>query len=66
VATITLGLIFGAMMVFAFPVVVAQSGYDVALSRLMVCFADSFAIVIGGVIVRTGRLGFKTRRPKAY
>jgi hypothetical protein len=66
VATITLGLIFGAMMVFAFPLVVAQSGYDVALSRLMVCFADSFAIVIGGVIVRTGRLGFKTRRPKAY
>jgi hypothetical protein len=61
VATITLGLIFGAMMFVAFPIIVRQSGYDVALSRLMVAFADSLAIVIGGVIVRTHRVGLRTR-----
>jgi hypothetical protein len=61
VATITLGLIFGAMTVFAFPFTVAQSGYDLALLRLMVYFADSLAIVIAGVIVRTHRLGLRTR-----
>jgi hypothetical protein len=62
VATITLGLFFGAMMAVAVPFIVKQSGFDVALLRSMVCFADSLAIVIAGVIVRTRRLGSGTRQ----
>jgi hypothetical protein len=57
VATMSLGLFWGALTVVSFPAVVMQSGYGTALSRAMVYFADSLAIVIAGTIVRTHRLG---------
>jgi hypothetical protein len=56
VATMSLGLLWGALTVASFPFVVAQSGYGLALSRAAVYFADSLAIVIAGTIVRTHRL----------
>ena len=56
VATMSLGLFWGALTVASFPAVVMQSGYGTALSRVMVYFADSLAIVIAGMIVRTHRL----------
>jgi hypothetical protein len=65
VATTTLALIFGAMMIVAFPFVVTESGYAVALSRTMWSFSDSLAIVIAGAIVRTHRLGVATRHQQA-
>jgi hypothetical protein len=55
VATMTLGLIFGAMMVVALPVMV-YLGQGIALSRQIWYFSDSLAIVIAGAIVRTHRL----------
>jgi hypothetical protein len=66
VATISLGLFWGALTVASFPAVVMQSGYGTALSRGMVYFADSLVMVIAGVIVRTHRLGSKARHPQAY
>jgi hypothetical protein len=65
VATTTLALIFGVMMVVAFPFVGTQSGYAVALSRTMWNFSDSLAIVIAGAIVRTLRLGAAARHQQA-
>jgi hypothetical protein len=65
VATISLGLFWGALTVASFPAVVMQSGYGTALSRLAVYFADSLAIVIAGVIVRRHRLGAATRHQQA-
>ncbi len=56
VATMTLGLIFGAMVVFAFLVEVTRTGGDAFQWRLTWYFADSLAVVIGGAIVRTRRL----------
>jgi uncharacterized membrane protein len=66
VATMSLGLFWGALTVASFPAVVMQSGYGTALSRGMVYFADSLVMVIAGVIVRTHRLGSKARHPQAY
>jgi hypothetical protein len=65
VATTTLGLIFGAMIVVALPVEVMRFGYAMPLSRVMVYFADSLAIVIAGVIVRRHRLGAAARHIQA-
>jgi len=65
VATTTLGLIFGAMIVVALPVEVMRFGYAMPLSRVMVYFADSLAIVIAGVIVRRHRLGAAARHQQA-
>jgi hypothetical protein len=65
VATMALGLIFGAMIVVALPVVVMRFGYAIPLSRVMVSFADSLAIVIAGVIVRRHRLGTAARHIQA-
>jgi hypothetical protein len=65
VATTTLGLIFGAMIVVALPVEVMRFGYAMPLSRVMVYFADSLAIVIAGVIVRRHRLGAAARHVQA-
>ena len=65
VATTTLGLIFGAMIVVALPVEVMRFGYATPLSRLMWYFSDSLAIVIAGAIVRTHRLGAATRHHQA-
>jgi len=53
-ATTTLALIFGAMVVLSSVVILARGG-DPLLWRLLWYFADSFAIVLGGVIVRTRR-----------
>jgi hypothetical protein len=61
VATIALGLISGAMVVVALPVEVMRFGHVIPLSRVMIYLADSLAIVIAGVIVRTHRLRSKTR-----
>jgi hypothetical protein len=61
VATMSLGFLWGALTVASFPAVVMQSGYGTALSRVMVYFADSLAIVIAGMIVRTHRLGAAAR-----
>lgn len=66
VATMSLGLFWGALTVASFPAVVVQSGYGTALSRAMVYFADSLVMIIAGVIVRTHRLGLRTRHPQAY
>jgi hypothetical protein len=65
VTTISLGLLWGALTVASFPFVVAQSGYGLALSRAAVYFADSLAIVIAGVIIRTHRLRAATRHQQA-
>ena len=65
VATMTLGLVFGAMLVVAFAFTVTHWGYGTALSRAMWNFSDSLAIVIAGAIVRTHRLGAATRRLQA-
>jgi hypothetical protein len=65
VATMSLGLFWGALTVVSFPAVVMQSGYGTALSRAMVYFGDSLAIVIAGTIVRTHRLGAATRHQQA-
>lgn len=66
VATISLGLFWAALTVVSFPAVVMRIGYGTALSREMVYLADSLAIVIAGVIVRTRRLGSRTRHPQAH
>jgi hypothetical protein len=66
VATMPLGLYWGALTVASFPAVVMQAGYGTALSRAMVYFADSLAIVIAGVIVRRHRLGSTTQHPQAH
>jgi hypothetical protein len=54
-ATIALALIFGAMSVFAAVFIVTTTGDYASLWRLSWYFADSFAIVIGGAIVRVRR-----------
>ncbi len=53
-ATTALALIFGAMVVFSSVVILARGG-DPLLWRLPWYFADSCAIVLGGVIVRSRR-----------
>jgi hypothetical protein len=65
VATMALGLIFGAMVVVALPVEVMRFGHATPLSGLMWYFSDSLAIVIAGAIVRTHRLGAATRHQQA-
>jgi hypothetical protein len=62
VATMTLGLIFAAMVVFAFPVEATRTGGDAFQWRLTWYFADSLAVVIGGAIVRMRRSA-ATARP---
>jgi hypothetical protein len=65
VATMALGLIFGAMIVVSIPVVVMRFGYAMPLSRLIWYFSDSLAIVIAGAIVRTHRLAAASRHQQA-
>ena len=57
-ATTTLGLIFGAMVVVALPSMVR---HGIPLSMLMWDFSDYLAIVIAGAIVRTHRLNAAAR-----
>jgi hypothetical protein len=54
-ATMTLGLIFGAMAVAAAVVELTRTGDAAFLWRLTWYFADSFAIVVGGALVRMHR-----------
>jgi hypothetical protein len=61
VATMVLGLIFGAMAVVAAVYVVTKFGDVAYLWRLKWYFADSFAIVLAGAIVRTRRLAAASR-----
>jgi hypothetical protein len=61
-ATTTLGLIFGAMVVVALPSMVR---HGIPLSMLMWDFSDYLAIVIAGAIVRTHRLRAATRHQQA-
>jgi hypothetical protein len=62
VATTTLGLIFGAMVVVALPPMVR---HGIPLSMLMWDFSDYLAIVIAGAIIRTHRLRAAARHQKA-
>jgi hypothetical protein len=61
-ATTTLSLIFGAMIVVALPSMVR---HGIPLSLLMLDFSDSLAIVIAGAIVRTYRLRAPGRHQQA-
>jgi hypothetical protein len=65
VATIALALLYAALAVFASIYIVARTGNNAYLWRLMWYFADSFAIVVAGVIVRTNRLATSSRLAKA-
>jgi hypothetical protein len=56
VATMALGLIYGAMAVVGSVYVVTRTGDTASLWRLTWFFADAFAIVIAGAVVRTHRL----------
>ncbi|MGB7549642.1 MAG: hypothetical protein WBM14_18050 [Terracidiphilus sp.] len=61
VATMTLGLIYGTMAVVGFIYAMTRTGNDALLWRLTWIFADAFAIVIAGAIVRTQRLAAASR-----
>jgi len=61
VATMALGFIYGAMAVVGSAYVVSRTGDDAYLWRLTWYFADAFAIVIVGAIVRTHRLAAASR-----
>jgi hypothetical protein len=60
-ATITLGFIFEAMAIVGSVYAITRTGNDALLWRLSWYFADSFAIVIAGAIVRTHRLAATSR-----
>jgi hypothetical protein len=55
-ATMALGLIYGAMAIVGSVYMVTRTGDNAYLWRLTWYFADAFAIVIAGGIVRTRRL----------
>jgi hypothetical protein len=61
VATIILAFIWGAMAVFGSAYAAISTGNAESLWRLTWYFADSFAIVGAGIIVRTHRLAAKVR-----
>jgi hypothetical protein len=61
VATMTLGLILGALGVAGSLAMVARTGDGSFLWIMLLQFADSFAMVIGGAIVRTRRSAATTR-----
>jgi hypothetical protein len=65
VVTTALGLIYGIMAVVGSVYLVIRTGDSASLWRLTWYFADSFAIVIAGAIVRTRRLAATSRRPTA-
>lgn len=61
VATMALGLVYGAMAVVGFLCAVTKTENDALLWRLTWIFADAFAIVIAGAIVRMHRLAATSR-----
>jgi hypothetical protein len=61
IITLTLALIYGAMAVVGSVYAVTRTGNDALLWRPTWYFADSFAIVIAGAIVRTHRLAAASR-----
>ncbi len=61
VATMALGLIFGAMAVVGSTYAAIGTGNDALLWRLTWYFADAFAVVIAGAIVRMHRLAATSR-----
>ena len=61
VATIALALIWGAMAVVGSTYAAIRTGNDEFLWRLTWYFADSFAIVVAGAIVRMHRLAVISR-----
>jgi hypothetical protein len=65
VATMALALIFGAMAVVGSVYIVTRTGNDALLWRLTWYFADAFAIVIAGAVVRTHRLAAASRPSNA-
>jgi hypothetical protein len=65
VATTVLGFIFGAIFVVGSTYAAIRSGDDALLWRLTWYFADSFAIVVAGAIVRRHRLAAKSRSSTA-
>jgi hypothetical protein len=56
VATMVLALFYATLAAVASIYIIARTGNDAYLWRLVWYFADSFAIVIAGVLVRTNRL----------
>jgi hypothetical protein len=62
-ATMTLALIFGAMAVAAAAAILTTTGDAALLWRLTWSFADSFAIVVGGALVRMHRSNRSNRAP---
>jgi hypothetical protein len=65
VATITLALFYAALAVIGSVYGVIRTGHDALLWRLTWYFADSFAMVIAGAIVRTHRLAATSRPSRA-
>jgi hypothetical protein len=65
VATITLGLIFGAMAVVGSVYILSRTGDAASLWRLTWYFADAFAVLTAGAIVRTHRLAAASRLSNA-
>ncbi len=63
-ASIALALIYAAMAIFGSVYVAVKTADGSLLWRLNWYFADSFAIVIAGTIVRTHRLRATSRRTK--
>ena len=61
----TRALTFAAMAVFGSVYVAVKTGDGALLWRLNWYFADSFAIVVAGAIVRTHRLSIASRPAKA-
>jgi hypothetical protein len=65
-ATTTLGLIFGAMAVAAAVAILTRTGDAALLWRLTWSSADSFAIVVGGALVRMLRSKRSDRSNRAH
>jgi hypothetical protein len=65
VATITLGLFYGPMAAVGFIYAVTKTGNDALLWRLTWIFADAFAIVTAGAVVRMYRRAATSRPSNA-
>jgi hypothetical protein len=61
IAATMLATIYGAMAIFASAYIVSKTGDTAMLWRLTWYFADSLAIVLAGVLIRTWRVARRTR-----